>query len=233
MKRILIVSAFTIAMLTNAKAQLYVQGGVNLANITKTTSGQTEDNNILTTFNAGILSRFGLSKVIDLETGLLFTGKGSKAETYYASGSTTDSYIKSKFNPFYIEVPLNIVLRIPVKGTKGLFIHGGPYGAIGITGKTITDTKFGLATTHSERDIEFNNDNLLTSPQEDASYNKLKRFDYGLNLGGGIDLGKVILKANYGYGLAKLNSLEENNSVDDKNKYRTLSFSLGLPLSSK
>ena len=50
-----------------AKCQVYVQGGLNLANITKTNSGQTQDNNLLTTFNAGILGRFGLSKPIDLE----------------------------------------------------------------------------------------------------------------------------------------------------------------------
>ena len=79
----LLAAAFAFVMLTNAKAQVYIQGGVNLANITKTTSGQTEDNNMLTTFNAGILGRFGLSKVVDLESGLLFRGRGSQAQTYY------------------------------------------------------------------------------------------------------------------------------------------------------
>ncbi len=46
----------------SAKSQVYVQGGVNLANITKTNSGQTQNNNLLTTFNAGFLGRFGLSQ---------------------------------------------------------------------------------------------------------------------------------------------------------------------------
>jgi hypothetical protein len=50
-----------------AKAQFYVQGGVNFANITTTNSGQTEKNKMLTTFNAGILSRFGISNTFDLE----------------------------------------------------------------------------------------------------------------------------------------------------------------------
>ena len=229
MKKILIVSAFTIAVLANAKAQLYIQGGVNLANITKTTSGQTEDNNMLTTFNAGILDRFGLSKVVDLESGLLFTGKGSKAETVYSTGlGTTD--VLTKFNPLYLEVPLNLVVRVPVKGIHGLFFHAGPYAAIGVAGKSTTDTKTIGATSHSENDIQYANDNPFTSRQEDASYYKLKRFDFGLNAGGGLDVGKLILKVNYGYGLTKINSTESNNASDDKNKYRTLSFSLGLPI---
>ena len=226
----LLVSAFAFAMLTNAKAQVYIQGGVNLANITKTTSGQTEDNNMLTTFNVGILGRFGLSKMVDLESGLLFTGKGSKAETYFTSGSTTDNYVKTKFNPYYIEVPLNVVVRVPLQKTHGLFFHAGPYAAIGVAGKSTTDQKILGISSHSENDIKFANDNPFTSRQEDASYYKLKRFDFGLNIGGGFDLGKILLKANYGYGLTKINSTESNNASDDKNKYRTLSFSVGVPI---
>ena len=226
----LLVTAFAIAMLANAKAQLYIQGGVNLANITKTTDGQTEDNNMLTTFNAGILSRFGLSKMVDLESGLLFTGRGSKAETYFTSGSTTDNYVKTKFNPYYIEVPLNLVVRVPLQKTHGLFFHAGPYAAIGVAGKSTTDQKLLGLSSHSENDIEFANDDPFTSRQEDASYYKLKRFDFGLNVGGGFDLGKLLLKVNYGYGLTKINSTESNNASDDKNKYRTLSFSVGVPI---
>ncbi len=223
-------AAFAVALFTGAKAQLYIQGGVNLANITKTTSGQTEKNNMLTTFNAGILDRFGLSKLVDLESGVLFTGRGSKAETYYNSGNTTDNYVKTKFNPYYIEVPLNLVVRVPVKGIHGLFFHAGPYAAIGVAGKSTTDQKLIGISSHSENDIQFANDNPFTSRQEDASYYKLKRFDFGLNAGGGFDIGKLLLKVNYGYGLTKINSTESNNASDDKNKYRTLSFSVGIPI---
>lgn len=228
MKKLLI-ATFTFAMFTNANAQLYLQGGVNLANITKTTSGQTEDNNMLTTFNAGILSRFDLSKVVDLETGILFTGRGSKAETYYTS-STTDNYVITKFNPYYIEVPLNLVVRVPLQKTHGLFFHAGPYAAIGLAGKSTSDSKILSISSHSENEIQYANDNPFTSRQEDASYYKLKRFDFGVNAGGGFDLGKLLLKVNYGYGLTKINSTESNNASDDKNKYRTLSFSLGVPI---
>lgn len=212
-----------------AKSQVYVQGGLNLANITETKNGDTEKNSVLPTFNAGIVGRFGISESFDLETGLLLTGKGSKAETYYNDGA---DYIKAKFNPLYIELPLNAVVKFPLSTTtkSNIFLHGGPYAAVGIGGTSKVESKFGPLSASSSNDLKFNNDDPTTSPQEGAAYDRLKRFDYGLNFGGGIDFGKLILKANYGLGLAKINSTEENNSADDKNKFRTVSISVGIPL---
>jgi hypothetical protein len=34
-------------------------------------------------------------------------------------------------------------------------------------------------------------------------------------------------------GLAKINSTQTNNSTNDKNKYRTVSISVGIPLTHK
>lgn len=215
-------------LILSAKAQkTYIQAGLNLANITKTNKGQTEDNNILSTFNVGIMHRFGLSPVVDLESGLLFTGRGSKAETYFNGG---DNYVKTKFNPLYFEVPLNILVKVPIGLGTNLFFNAGPYIAVGVAGKSKAETKVGPLLTNAEKSIEFSNDDPFTSEQEDAAYDKLKRFDYGLNLGGGFAFKHIILKANYGLGLAKINSTESNNEVNDKNKFRTLSFSVGIPL---
>jgi len=212
-----------------AKAQFYVQGGVNLANITETNSGQTQKNNALTSFNAGVMGRFGLSEVFDLEAGALLTGKGAKAETYFNDG---DDYIKTKFKPLYVEVPVNAVVKFPLqeKSKSNVFLHAGPYVAMGVGGSSTFDSKFGPLTASATKDIDFNNDDPTTTEQENAAYDRLKRFDYGLNFGGGIDFGKFLLKANYGLGLAKINSTQTNNSADDKNKFRTLSISAGIRL---
>lgn len=231
MKTLLSISLLAL-LSVKAQSQVYVQGGVNLANISKTSSGQTEKNNLLTTFNAGILGRFGLSKTIDLESGLLLDGRGAKAETYFTSG-TDDNYVKTKFNPLYLELPLNLVVRIPLEKTTNLFFHGGPYAAIGIAGNSKSDAKFLGVSSSSTSSIKFSNDDPFTSEQDDAAYDKLKRFDFGLNVGGGFDLGKVLLKVNYSLGLTKINSTQSNNSADNKNKYRTVSISLGIPLDRK
>lgn len=228
MKKVFGLLLISTAMAGAANAQLfYAQGGVNFANITNSGDGGTEDNATLTSFNAGLMGRFGLSKTVDLESGVLLTGRGSKAETYFNNGN---DYVKAKFNPLYVEVPLNLVVNIPLQGNTGLFVNAGPYAAVGVGGKSKLETKLGPLVSESERDIEFSDDDPFTSEQEDAAYDKLKRFDFGLNFGAGLDLNKVILKANYGMGLTKIGSTESNNTADDKNKYRVFSISLGIPI---
>lgn len=227
MKKIILALSIIAGVQTVNAQKFYVQGGLNLANITKTNDGQTEKNNILPSFNVGIMGRFGLSSTFDLESGILFTGQGSKAETYFNNGN---DYVKSRFNPYYIQVPLNAVVKIPLQKGTNIFFNAGPYAAIGIAGKSKQEAKLGPFTTSSTNNIKFSNDDPFTSQQDDAAYDKLKRFDFGLNFGGGFDFGPVIVKVNYGLGLAKINSTQSNNNANDKNKYRTLSFSLGIPL---
>ncbi|MEO5893595.1 MAG: porin family protein [Ferruginibacter sp.] len=229
-KKLMAVCLLT-AMGICAKAQFYVQGGLNLANITKTKDGRTEKNNILPSFNAGFMGRFGLSEVFDLESGVLLTGRGAKAETYFTS-ATDDNYVKAKFHPVYVEVPLNAVVKFPLaaKSKSNIFINAGPYIAMGVFGKSRIDQRVLGFSSSSSTDIKFSNDDPFTSEQDDAGYNKLKRFDYGLNFGGGVDFGAFILKANYGMGLAKIGSTQSDNSVNDKNKYRTFSISAGIPI---
>ncbi|MGB4844466.1 MAG: porin family protein [Ferruginibacter sp.] len=227
MKKLLLGTFLLTTITFSSRAQIYIQGGLNLANITKTSDGQTSDNNILPSFNVGFLGRLDLSPVFDLESGLLLTGHGSKAESYFNGGA---DYVKSKFSPLYLQVPLNAVVKIPLEKESNIFFNAGPYVAMGIGGKSKQEAKFGPLTSSSTETIKFSNDDPFTSQQEDAGYDKLKRFDYGLNFGAGVGFKHVILKVNYGLGLAKINSTANNNDYDDKNKYRTLSFSVGIPL---
>lgn len=228
MKKILfvILAVFSYSL---GHSQVYFQGGVNFANISKDNSGATQKNNMLTTFNAGLLGRFNISDVIDLETGIILDGRGAKAETYFTN-ATDDNYVKARFNPFYIKVPLHALVRVPIMNKQNIFVFAGPYAAVGVAGKSTITTKIFGSTSTSEGNIKFNNDDPSTTAQEGAAYNKIKRFDYGADLGAGIDLGKVIIKATYSLGFAKINSTQSNNTANDKNKYRTLSLSLGIPI---
>lgn len=206
-----------------AKSQVYVQGGLNLANISNSKSGSVDKNNMLPSFNAGILARTNSSDAIAVESGLLLTGRGSKVE----GGSSSINY-KVTFNPLYLELPVNVIVRFPVSSTANIFLNGGPYVAMGVGGKSKFEGQLGnISGSHTEK-IKFTNEDPT---DDDQAYSKLKRFDYGLNVGGGIDLNKILLKVNYGYGLAKINSTQTNNSENDQNKYRTLSISVGIPLS--
>lgn len=226
MKKSLVFLSFLFISYTLKAQKISVQAGANFANITNTKSGNVENNKTLTTLNAGLIGNFKLSPAFSIAPGLLFTGKGSKTKTTF----TDKSYVTTKFNPYYIELPVDFVFHLPLDTKNKFFISAGPYIAVGVGGKSISDLVVGDVTTTIEREIEYNNDNPFTSQQEDAAYYKLKRFDYGLNVGAGIILNSFLIKLNYGYGLSKINSTQNDNNDDDLNKYRTISLSVGIPL---
>ena len=122
-------------------------------------------------------------------------------------------------------MPLNVLVKIPVGLGANLFFNAGPYAAIGVAGKVKTQSRFLGIESSSESNIKFTS----TDPNvDDAAYDKLKRFDFGVNVGGGLEYSHVLLKLNYGFGLTKINSTESNNSVNDKNKYRVFSINVGV-----
>ena len=204
-----------------------LKAGINLANVSVTDNGNIDDANMLTSFQVGILGDIHVTSVLYFQPGLVFTGKGSKIEI---GRPTENLYIKQTSNPFYIEVPANLVIKLPFNSESHFFVGAGPYGAIGIAGKAKTDgTVLGFSS-HSEHNIEFSNDDPATFGEEEGTgLGVLKRFDYGLNGIIGIEGKKLILSAGYGLGLAKLQS-GSNSGEDNNNKHRVLSFTVGVKL---
>lgn len=200
--------------------------GVNLANVTITNDGDIEKNNMLTSFQVGFIGNLKIAPFLSFQPGILFTGKGSKT----ASGQTTDAnYYRATSNPYYIEIPANFVFKTPTGPIK-FFAGAGPYLAVGVAGKNKVDGKFFGTSFSSEKKIEWSNDDPSTLNYEEGSgYGILKRFDYGLNGIAGIETKNIVLAANYGYGLAKLQS-GSSSSADDKNKHRVLSITVGIKL---
>ncbi|HEV7782613.1 MAG TPA: outer membrane beta-barrel protein [Chitinophagaceae bacterium] len=208
----------------SVRAQI-LKGGVNLANVSIADDGDIDDAKMLTSFQVGIGLNVKVLPFIFFQPAILLTGKGSKTQ----SGETTDAtYFRATSNPYYIEVPANFVFKTP--GPIRFFVGAGPYLAVGIAGHNKVDGKFLGTSFHSENDIEWSDDDPSTLDYEEgAGYGILKRFDYGLNATGGIEMAHVVLAVNYGHGLAKLQS-GSNSSDDDKNKHRVLSFTVGIKL---
>lgn len=218
-------SQSTTAAITN-KGGFYLKGGVNFANVSVTDNGRVDDANNLTSFHAGFMSDVPLGTNFSLQPGLLFTGKGSKTE----NGDPADAnYWRASSNPMYVELPVNLVAKIHMDQYSRIYFGAGPYGAVGVAGKNKVESKvFGIQS-NSEREIVFSDDNPFTRPEENSGYGKLKRFDYGLNAVAGLEFNKFSFGANYGYGLAKINS-NTNNNANDAGKHRVLSFSLAVKL---
>lgn len=223
---------FCLAIKSNAQTNnggFYIKGGVNFSNITKSANGSINNANTLTSFNAGIMADIPLAAPLSLQTGLTLTGKGSKTDYYLNSDNHSDNFVKTRFNPMYLQVPADLVIKVPISPASKIYFGAGPYAAIGVGGKYKTETSVGGVTTTTEENIKFDKDNPLTSNEEGARFNTLKRFDYGLNGVAGVQLDRFMIGVGYDLGLAKINS-NGTDTRNDKNKYRVLSLNLGIKL---
>jgi hypothetical protein len=234
MEKTILCSAIFTLLLTGSKAQneksckssAIFRAGVNLANVSVTDKGGIDDSKTLTSFQVGIIGDLNVAPFLAIQPGLIFTGKGTKAQ----SGNQGDAnFYRATTNPYYLEIPVNLVFKTPTRPTK-FFAGAGPYLGIGIAGKNKVNGSFLGTSFSSEKKINWSNDDPATTDYEEgAGFGIMKRFDYGLNGLVGIETANLVLSANYGLGLAKLQS--GNGSGDDNNnKHRVLSFTLGFKL---
>ena len=209
------------------KTGVIFKGGLNVANVSTSSDGDVEDAKSLTSFHAGVLADISLSKVISLQPGILFTGKGTKTQNGLESDA---NYYKATSNPYYVEIPANLVFKIPLGAGSRVFVGAGPYLAIGVAGKNKAEGRYLGMDFDLESDIDFSNDDPTTTNfEEGAGFGIMRRFDYGLNGLAGLEFQKILLSVGYGHGLAKIQSGADNSS-DDMNKHRVWSFSLGVKL---
>jgi hypothetical protein len=231
MKKIILCSIIFSAILINAQAQekkssAILRAGVNLANISVTDNGGIDDAKMLTSFQVGIIGDLNVAPFLAIQPGLIFTGKGTKSQ----SGNQGDAnYYRATTNPYYLEIPVNLVFKTPTGPTK-FFAGAGPYLGIGIAGKNKVNGSVLGSSFSSEEKIQWSDDDPSTLDYEEgAGFGIMKRFDYGLNGTLGIETADIVLSANYGLGLAKLQS-GSNSGADNNNKHRVLSFTLGFKL---
>ncbi len=226
-------SIFTLVAIISAtlcfsqESNFFVKAGLNVANVSISDKGNYDNANALASFHAGIMADLPLSKYFSIQPALLFTGKGVKAESGNASSNT---YFKATSNPYYVELPVNMVVKFPLAMEESNFFFGaGPYIAAGIAGKNKAEGKILGINFKNEKSIDFSNDDATTvNYEEGEGFGVMKRFDYGLNGTAGLELKNLLFSVNYGYGLAKIAS--NDNNTNNKNKHRVLSFSVGIKI---
>lgn len=163
------------AQVNDSAAQFGVKGGVNFSNMY---TDDVDDENVLTSFNAGVYFNLPVSDLFSIQPEVLYSRKGAELryDNVFASGS-------AKFNLNYIEVP--VLLKINV--TDNFNIHAGPYFAYLIDSKITNDGDGGAF------DFESNFDN--------DDFNK---FDAGIAAGIGFDFDSFGIGARYNYGLSTI-----------------------------
>ncbi|MBZ5858800.1 porin family protein [Flavihumibacter profundi] len=227
MKKFMIFLMATSAIALSSKSQdskYYLKAGINMANISTTQDASASS---LTSFHAGFMADFPLSKLLSVQPGLLFTGKGSKLEIGKPDDAT---YFKNTVNPYYIEIPVNLIANIPlVDGESKFFIGAGLYGAAGVAGKYKNSYKTLAGTINAEDKIKFTSDAPSTSEEVLAGLGRMNRWDYGINGTAGFAFKNLLISINYGHGLANLYT-GTTNSSSDKYYNRVWSLTFGVSL---
>lgn len=237
LKSAVMTSVATVLIAVNVKAQnnaaaatkppvsFYIKGGYNAANISVDNDGSVNEAKALSTFNAGVGVDIPVASVLSVQTGLMVNGQGSK--TNYIVDD--DNYVKTTFNPLYLQLPVNLVVKFPITETARIYAGAGPYAEMGIGGKAKTELSVLGVKASSSENIKFDNDDPTTGDEEGARYDRLKRFDYGINALAGVEVDRFTIGMNYGIGLTDIRSADNSND-NEKNKYRTFSVGIGFRL---
>lgn len=192
MKTFLISAILLFGLSTTAFSQLRfgIDGGVSFSNTNiKSTSGGlslSPNTNTLTSFHIGILAEAPLGNKFYLQPQLQLAGQGFKLKNYMGSN------FNETVNPFYLELPVNIIYKIPV-GPGKAFAGLGPYLAIGLFGKAKGKGTYAGEKIDSTKNIRFG-----SSAQKDD----FTSLDDGLNFKGGYEFDNgFLITVNYSLGL--------------------------------
>lgn len=185
-----------------------IRGGVNLSNmlIKENNDATNEDFKMKPGFHFGLTAEFPVKEMASFETGLLFSTKGTKVEENVYGIEN-----EAKMNLNYLEIPLTAKVYFS-KGNKRVFGLFGPYFGYGLSGKTtFKHTSGGVIDTENDTETE---DIKWGSDEGDD----LKRLDFGLTAGVGIDANPFQAGLTYSYGLANIYSdtdggMKVNNKV--------------------
>jgi hypothetical protein len=198
MKKVLLMMAFVAGMAISANAEVTfgVRAGVNMSKMEF--MDETLDN--LIGFHVGAVADIKITDLFYFQPGLMFTTKGGKVEEGGGTLSVT---------PYYLELPLMLSCRISLTDDLALRINAGPYAAFGVAGKVKADEGDGV-------DI---------FGDKDGAWD-LKRLDFGVGFGGGLEFKQFYLGVTYDLGLANI-AAKDAADAGFKVKNQTLGITLG------
>ncbi len=231
-KILMIVVLTTLSLQTFAQT-IGIKTGMNIAKLAGKPEVPMDIKNRLG-FHGGVTVEFELNEMLGIETGVLFTTKGAKAE--YSEDLSFDGYIEGdvegkdetvtvtaigELNPSYIEIPISLKYYFPIGDNKRINVSVGSYFAFGIAGKVKGEGKikgnvpFYLKDAVEEFMKEANYEHDIEWGGEDG----MEKADTGLNLGAGFEIGAIGIGAQYSFGFTNL-------AKDEDIKNRVLSISL-------
>ena len=191
---------------------LGIKAGVNISTFSMKDNDRNYDDDFTTKagFHVGMSAEMKLPLFLSFESGIYLSTKGYKGTT----SVDDNNKVEVKETLYYLDIPFYLKVSIGVSEIKA-YANAGPYIGIGLSGnKKIDTTILGENTTKTE-DIKWGKDD-----DDD-----LQRFDLGLNVGAGVEIGLVNIGVSYGFGLVNISSVT-TNGLEIHN--RVLGISMGF-----
>ena len=199
-KQLFFASACMLASATFAQT-FGIKAGMNMSNMVAEDNEGTYSDDFESNmgFQVGPTMQFEISDVMSFETGLLLGTKGYKiTEDVQGYGN----FRRDKLNLLYVDVPLTAKATFDLGGAK-LYLTSGPYVGVGLSGAKSIEGSDNGDTYDEEEDIKFGSD-------EDK--HDLKRLDYGVTAGVGLEISNIQIGVTYGMGLANISNYTDNGA---------------------
>ena len=223
----LIAITFFLSFVIESTAQVHyaIRAGVSFPNLNISDDSGEDFGDFKTKvgFHVGATVDIPLSKLLSIETGLLFSRKGTQVEETDSFLGSTITF-KTEVITSYIDLPISLKVNIPV-GTPIIFISFGPYIGYGLSGKATTEFTVNGQTEKDEDIIDWGSD-------PDADF--LKRFDFGIVPAAGIEFKSFSLSFSYWLGLTNISAYTEDGaSIKNQNMQISLGYIFGKNRASK
>jgi hypothetical protein len=225
MKRFIYVFALvflSVCIVSPASAQILgigVKGGLNFSTFSGDLAFDEDEFGIdlpfknKTGFVIGASFSKGLMPLLSLQPEILYIQKGAKVDESLTIPEVGTAGVEGSFDLAYLEVPLLLRAGLPVPGLSP-FVYAGPAVAFNLSAKAKLDA---VAGPFRESIID-----------EDIK-DDIKNLDYGIVLGGGMQLGlpliKLHIEARYTIGLTNIIDADD---IDFELKNRAFSLMVGV-----
>jgi len=177
-----------------AQVKLGLTAGLNISTLSMSEKNEV-DWGYLAGFQGGLLIDCGITNNFSIIPELLISQRG--AFLWVEEVDNSDNYIKNYFTINYLQVPLNLTYKIKLGKSAKFLLFAGPYVGYALSASTETEISYnGLKESEKEK--------VEIGPDED----QLKALDYGVNIGTGVQFGKIFLKVQYNLGLNNLNNYD-------------------------
>ncbi len=205
---------------------IYLKAGVNYSELTASESANMRSEGGMMKFHLGVVADIPITeRYMSFQPGIMLNGKGGRVRAFMPSKTDESAnYYDVTVNPVYLEVPANIVVKIPGFQNTRWLIGGGAYAAMGLTGKVKgTRVEDGKGIDY-KRNIIYQDGNPYENGFEDTDVFKLNRFEFGVNALLGIETENFMITANFSQGLSRVNMYQADSKDANANRIISLSF---------